>query len=78
MDPMLLWLWCRPAAATLIQPLAWEIPYATGAVLKEKKKNPKNKKSDLLFPLEGTGERERECVCVCVWQWRFRLLGTVW
>ena len=62
---MLLWLWCRPAAATLIQPLAWEIPYATGAVLKEKK-NPKNKKSDLLFPLEGTGERERERVCVCV------------
>ena len=27
-DPALLWLWCRPAAAALIQPLAWEAPYA--------------------------------------------------
>ena len=23
-DPVLLWLWCRPAAVTLIRPLAWE------------------------------------------------------
>ena len=30
-DPVLLWLWCRPAAVTLIKPLAWEPPYATGA-----------------------------------------------
>ena len=29
-----LWLWCRPAAAVAIQPLAWELPYATGAALK--------------------------------------------
>ena len=34
---MLLWLWWRPAAATLIQPLAWEPPYAAGAALKRKK-----------------------------------------
>ena len=27
-DPMLLWLWHRPAAAALIQPLAWGHPYA--------------------------------------------------
>ena len=33
----LLWLWCRPAAAALIQPLAWERPYAAGAALKKKK-----------------------------------------
>ena len=37
---MLLWLWCRPAAAASIQPLAWEHPYATGVALKR----PKNKK----------------------------------
>ena len=30
MDLMLLWLWCRPAAAALTQPLAWEFPYAMG------------------------------------------------
>ena len=32
---MLLWLWCRPAAAAPIQPLAWELPYATCAALKK-------------------------------------------
>ena len=33
-DPVLLWLWCRPAAAALIQSLAWEPPYALGSALK--------------------------------------------
>ena len=32
-----LWLWCRLAAVALIQPLAWELPYATGAALKQNK-----------------------------------------
>jgi len=38
LDPKLLWLWHRPAAAALIQPLAWEPPYAVGVALKSKKK----------------------------------------
>ena len=38
LDLMLLWLQCRPAAAALIGPLAWEPPYAAGAVIKKKKK----------------------------------------
>ena len=33
---MLLWLWYRIAALAPIQPLAWELPYATGAAWKEK------------------------------------------
>ena len=37
-DPMLLWLWCRPAAVVLIRPLAWEIPYAASVALRRKKK----------------------------------------
>ena len=37
-DPVLLWLWCRPVATALIEPLAWELPYATGVALKKKKK----------------------------------------
>ena len=37
-DPVLLWLWCRPAAVALIQRLAWELPYATSVSLKRKKK----------------------------------------
>ena len=38
-----LWLWWRLAAVALIGPLAWEPPYATGAVRKRKRKK--------LFPL---------------------------
>ena len=30
-------VWCGPAAAAPSQPLAWELPYAAGAALKEKK-----------------------------------------
>ena len=42
-DPLLLWLWCRPAAAALIQPLAWELPCARGAAQKKQKKKKKKK-----------------------------------
>ena len=39
----LMWLWHRLAAAALIGPLAWELPYAAGADLKKKKKKKKTK-----------------------------------
>ena len=32
-DLALLWLWCRLAAAALIQPLAWARPSAVGVAL---------------------------------------------
>ena len=35
-NPVLLWLWCRLAAAAPIKPLVWELPYATSVVLKKK------------------------------------------
>ena len=57
-DLALLWLWRRPVATTLIQSLAWEFPYATGAVLKRQKKKKKKKKKK---------EREREMV-----SWKFK------
>ena len=38
-DPVVLWLWCRPAAAAPIQVLSWELPYATGVAIKRKKYN---------------------------------------
>ena len=47
-DPMLLWLWCRPAATARIRPLARELPYAAGAALKSKKKKKKVAKCYLL------------------------------
>ena len=47
----MLWLWCRLAAAALVQPLGWELPYAMDATLKSKKKKKKKKKEE---------EREKE------------------
>ena len=44
-DPVLLWLWCRPAATALIRPLAWEPPYAAGAALKRPKNKQTNKQN---------------------------------
>ena len=45
----LLWLWHRPAAVALIQPLAWEPPQAVNVNLKSKKKK-KKKKDSLVTP----------------------------
>ena len=42
LDLVLLWLWCRQAAAAPIQPLAWEPPFAAGAALKSQKKKKKS------------------------------------
>ena len=36
LDPA--WLWHRPAAVALIQPVAWEPPHAASVTLKSKKK----------------------------------------
>ena len=49
-DPTLLWLWCRPAAAAPICPLAWELTYAVGAALKKKKKKVNSKVKSKIRP----------------------------
>ena len=36
-DPALLWRWYRPAAAALIQSLAWELPCAADVAIKKKR-----------------------------------------
>ena len=43
LDLALLWLWCRPAAAALIRPLARKPPHAVGAALKSKQTNKQKK-----------------------------------
>ena len=47
LDPVLLWLWCRP--------LAWEPPYATGVALEKTEKKKKDAivwaLGSLIFPL---------------------------
>ena len=63
------WLWHRLAAAALIQPLAWELPYAAGVALKrkkgkklsfeyyeKKKKNFRNAENKLMVTKEGREE----------------------
>ena len=50
-DPVLLWLWCRPAAIARIRPLAWEPPYGAGAALemakRQKQTNRQTKNSNI-------------------------------
>ena len=50
MDLALLWLWCRPAAAAPIQPISWELPYATGT----------GEEEEVEGEGEGEGEEEEE------------------
>ena len=56
-DPMLLWLYHRPAATARIRPLAWEPPYATEVALekakrqkKKKRKKERKRKIRLIYP----------------------------
>ena len=61
LDPALLWLWRRPAAAAPIGPLAWEPPEAAGAALKRQNNNNNNNNNNkwtygssfVLFPSFG-------------------------
>ena len=43
-NPLLLWLWHRPATTALIRPLAWEPPCAMGAALEKAKTKKQTKK----------------------------------
>ena len=55
----MLWLWLTPAAAALIQSLAWELSYASGMAIKRKKK--KGGKEERRKKARKKGERkERE------------------
>ena len=45
----LLWLWRRLAAIALIQPLAWEPPYAVSTALKRQKKKKRVGEETLLI-----------------------------
>ena len=51
LDLALLWLWHRPAAAALIHPLAWKLPYDTGVAQKKTKTKNKPKNSKKLRQL---------------------------
>ena len=46
---VLLWLWCRPATAALIRPLACELLYAAGVIVKRKKSRERDLQDDLVY-----------------------------
>ena len=58
-EPSLLWLWYRPAAVAPIQPLAWELPYATSVALKI----PKKKKIVLKVPRDKPNQEYERLIC---------------
>ena len=61
-DRVLLWLWCRPAAAAPIWPLAWELAYAVGTAQRKKKKSKNmtiiSASRNCLNPIIIVGERK--------------------
>ena len=51
-DPSLLWLWCKPAAAAPVIPLAWKPPCAAGVALeKAERKENNNDNNSLQVPI---------------------------
>ena len=50
-DTVLLWLWRRLAAVAPIQPLAWELKYATSVALKKQQKPYKQCSLFILAPV---------------------------
>ena len=74
-DPMLLWLWCRPAATAPVGPLACEPPYAVDVTLKDKNKKKKEEHlqdegftEKVIFELNLKGRidfvRQRSCIVI--------------
>ena len=59
LDPVLLWLWCRPVATASIGPLAWEPAYAMGAVQENGKKTKKKEhvfQPRILYPRQAINQ----------------------
>ena len=52
-DPVLPWLWYRPAAAAPMEPLAWEPHYSSGAALKSGETNKRRVEKLSLQPPGG-------------------------
>ena len=63
LDLALLWLCCKPAAAALIQPLTWELPYAMRAAL-----NKQTNKQTTSPPQKKENKAEEETVICLVLQ----------
>ena len=58
LDPVLLWLWPRPAAAAPTGPLALELPYTMGVALSKQMNN--NQKMKAKQPIPSVEERDKK------------------
>ena len=61
LDPMLLWLWHRPAVIAPIRPLSWELPYARGVALKRQKQT--NKQTNKQKNLKARTKKKNNLAC---------------
>ena len=80
-DPVLLWLWCRPAAAALIRPLTWELSYAVGAAPKDKTNKQTNSKEILLHTSKDSyppKDGQWWVLAKMRGNWKPRLIGFGW
>ena len=59
LDPMLLWLWCRPAATAPISTLAWEPPFAAGVALEKTKRE-----NIYMFRSSHYGSKEMDLISI--------------
>ena len=79
----LLWLWCRLAAAALIWPLAWKLPYAMHVALKRQKKTKQKKtKKDITFITWTFNDSAFVCYSMFldkkyIWSYNKILLGSI-
>ena len=72
LDLVWLWLWCRPAAVALIQPLAWDSPCAAGVALKSKAKQNKayfTYKTKVLNLSYVINQGTQEAMCLLWFSW---------
>ena len=60
------WQWCRLAAATLITPLAWELPYAAGTALKSRKEKKGSKSFEKTLSLLVAQQVKDPALSLCV------------
>ena len=66
-DPTLLWPWHRSAGVALIRSLAWKLPDAAGAVLKNKNKTIQKKKKGRNPIGHHVMTRKRKCSISIQW-----------